>query len=235
MAVNEFFGLEKLSLVDFEGKIACTLFTNLCNFRCPYCHNSSLVLKSDELDYVTKEEYLSYLKERIGILDAVVISGGEPTLMPDLKQRIKEIKELGYIIKLDTNGSNFDVLKDLVESKLVDYVAMDIKNGLEFYNQTVGKILSNNVIENILKSIEYLKQDNINYEFRTTLVEEFHNNVAIERIGQLIEGAKVIYLQQFVDHGTCIESGLHEVNKEKALEYKCLLEKYVKDVNLRGY
>lgn len=235
MAVNEFFGLEKLSLVDFEGKIACTLFTNLCNFRCPYCHNSSLVLKSDELDYVTKEEYLSYLKERIGILDAVVISGGEPTLMPDLKQRIKEIKELGYIIKLDTNGSNFDVLKDLVESKLVDYVAMDIKNGLEFYNQTVGKILSNNVIDNILKSIEYLKQDNINYEFRTTLVEEFHNNVAIERIGQLIEGAKVIYLQHFVDHGTCIESGLHEVNKEKALEYKCLLEKYVKKVNLRGY
>lgn len=235
MAVNEFFGLEKLSLVDFEGKIACTLFTNLCNFRCPYCHNSSLVLKSDELDYVTKEEYLSYLKERIGILDAVVISGGEPTLMPDLKQRIKEIKELGYIIKLDTNGSNFDVLKDLVESKLVDYVAMDIKNGLEFYNQTVGKILSNNVIENILKSIEYLKQDNVNYEFRTTLVEEFHNNVAIERIGQLIEGAKVIYLQHFVDHGTCIESGLHEVNKEKALEYKCLLEKYVKNVNLRGY
>lgn len=235
MAKIEFFGLEKLSLVDFEGKIACTLFTNLCNFRCPYCHNSSLVLKSDELDYVSKEEYLNYLKSRRGILDAVVISGGEPTLMPDLKERIKEIKELGYVIKLDTNGSNFEILKDLVESKLVDYVAMDIKNGLEFYNQTVGKILNNNMLDNILKSIEYLKQDNVNYEFRTTLVEEFHNNMAIERIGQLIEGAKIIYLQHFIDHGTCIENGLHEVNKEKALEYKCLLEKYVKNVNLRGY
>lgn len=235
MAVNEFYGLEKLSLVDFEGKIVCTLFTNLCNFRCPYCHNSSLVLNSDELDYVTKEEYLSYLKIRKKVLDAVVISGGEPTLMPDLIDRIKEIKELGYLVKLDTNGSNFNMLKKLVEEHLIDYVAMDIKNSLEFYSQTVGVKLNNSVTNNILQSIDYLKSGVIDYEFRTTLVDELHNEITIEKMGKLIKDAKIIYLQHFIDHGTCIKQGLHAVEKEKALEYKCILEKYVTNVRLRGY
>ena len=132
MINNKFVGIEKLSLVDYEGKLACTLFTNGCNFKCPFCHNSSLVIK-DNYSYIEDEEILSYLQKRTKQLDAVVITGGEPTLMPNLIEKIKEIKKLGYLIKLDTNGSNPEIIKQLVENRLIDYIAMDIKNSLNNY------------------------------------------------------------------------------------------------------
>ena len=227
-------GMEKLSLVDYDKKLSATLFSNGCNFECSFCHNSSLVHSQDVVE-LKEEEYLEYLEKRKKTLDAVVITGGEPTLMPDLEERIIKIKENGLLVKLDTNGSNYNTLKKLIEKKLIDYVAMDIKNSYEQYFNTIGISFNKNIIENIKKSIDLLKQNNIDYEFRTTLVEELHNEESIEQLGRLIEGSNKLFLQKFIDRGTCIKNGLHEVDIKKALEYKCLLEKYVKHVELRGY
>ena len=232
MINNKFVGIEKLSLVDYEGKLACTLFTNGCNFKCPFCHNSSLVIK-DNYSYIEDEEILSYLQKRTKQLDAVVITGGEPTLMPNLIEKIKEIKKLGYLVKLDTNGSNPEIIKQLVENKLIDYIAMDIKNSLNKYNITTG--IENINIDKIKQSIEYIMNCGIDYEFRTTLVKEFHNENDIKEISLLIKGAKKYFLQCFVDRGECIKENLHKVDKEKALYFKSLLKESIKNVNLRGY
>lgn len=231
---NEFYGMEKMSLVDFDGKISATLFTGKCNFRCPFCHNASLVLDCDNYQPLSNEEYLGYLKKRQGIIDAVVISGGEPTLLPSLVTRIKEIKQLGYLVKLDTNGTNVNVLRTLVDNKLIDYVAMDVKNSLDMYLETSG-INNYNLVNKVEETINYLKENHIDYEFRTTLVQEFHSDESIQKLGLLLQGAKVLYLQKFVDKGGCIKQNLHEISEEKALEYKCLLEKYIPNVKLRGY
>lgn len=231
---TEFYGIEKVSLVDFDGKVSATLFTGKCNFRCPFCHNASLVLNYDSFQTLNKDEYLEYLKKRQGILDAVVITGGEPTLLPTLIERIKEIKQLGYLIKLDTNGTNLEVIQTLVNEKLIDYVAMDVKNSLDCYLETSG-ISNYNLVKKVEETINYLKENHIDYEFRTTLVKEFHNEESIHNLGILLQGAKTLYLQKFVDKGTCIKNNLHEVNEKKALEYKCLLEKYITNVKLRGY
>lgn len=230
---KEFYGFEKLSLVDFSDKLSCTLFTGGCNFRCPFCHNSSLVLEYEEYQKYDFEEILEYLEERRKMLDAVVISGGEPTLCEDLEDKLIKIKALGYFVKLDTNGTNLKIVKNLIDSKLIDYVAMDIKNSYDKYNETIG--LKNFKLEKIKDSIEYLLNNNVEYEFRTTLVKEFHNEEDMEKIGEMIKGARIIYLQKFVDHDSCIKEGLHEVPKEEALKFKRILEKYVEKVELRGY
>ena len=235
MANDKFYGIEKLSLVDYEGKIACTLFTGGCNFRCPFCHNSSLVKEFDSIEEIQEEEYSSYLEKRKKTLDAVVITGGEPTLMVGLEEKIKKIKDMGYLVKLDTNCSNFLIMKHLIENKLIDYVAMDIKNSIDEYFNTIGINYNQNIINNIKSSILYLKEGHIDYEFRTTLVEELHNEESIKNIGVLLEGSDKLFLQKFIDNDNCIKQGLHQVHMKKALEYKCLLEKYVKNVNLRGY
>ncbi len=229
---NIFFGIEKLSLVDFENKLTCTLFTRGCNFRCPFCHNADLVL-STNLMPIAFDEIISYLKKRSNILDAVCITGGEPTLMPNLVECIKAIKELGYLVKLDTNGTNLAMIKQLVDNKLIDYIAMDIKNSISSYPKTVG--LANINSDVLVDTIEYLKANHINYEFRTTLVQELHNEADIIAIGQLLKGAKILYLQKFTDHQTCLAENLHEVPKEKALDYKHLLNTYIDKVELRGY
>lgn len=232
MINNKFVGIEKLSLVDYEGKLACTLFTNGCNFKCPFCHNSSLVIK-DNYSYIEDEEIIAYLQKRTKQLDAVVITGGEPTLMPNLVDKIKEIKELGYLVKLDTNGSNPEIIKNLVEQKLIDYVAMDIKNSLSKYGITTGT--ENININKIKESINYIMNCNIDYEFRTTLVNEFHNEEDIKEIATLIKGAKKYFLQCFVDRGECIKENLHKVEKEQAKQFKLILESTIDSVKLRGY
>lgn len=232
MINNKFVGIEKLSLVDYEGKLACTLFTNGCNFKCPFCHNSSLVIK-DNYSYIEDEEIIAYLQKRTKQLDAVVITGGEPTLMPNLVDKIKEIKELGYLVKLDTNGSNPEIIKHLVEQKLIDYVAMDIKNSLSKYGITTGT--ENININKIKESINYIMNCNIDYEFRTTLVNEFHNEEDIKEIATLIKGAKKYFLQCFVDRGECIKENLHKVEKEQAKQFKLILESTIDSVKLRGY
>ncbi len=229
----EFAGLQKISLVDYEGKVACTLFTAGCNFRCPFCHNSDLVIYAKNVNYIPFDEILDYLNKRKGMLDAVVITGGEPTLMPDLKEKLYEIKKLGYRIKLDTNGTNPDIVKELVDLKLIDYVAMDIKNSYEGYSKTIG--LESYDSNKILESINYLLSGEVDYEFRTTLVREFHTDEDIKNIAKMIQGAKRYYLQEFKNSGHCIDSSLHEVPLNDAMRFKSILLPYIKEVKLRGY
>lgn len=234
--MDKILGFEKLSLVDYDGYVSCTVFTGNCNFKCPFCHNSILVLEYKELEEIKKEEVLNYLKDRKKMLDAVCISGGEPTLYKGLVDLIDDIKKLGYLVKLDTNGSNYDVLKYLIDNKKIDYVAMDVKNGIKRYYETIGiSSENNNLLKNVLKSIELLKGNVIDYEFRTTLVNELHSLEDIKEIGELLKGSKKLFLQKFVDKGSCIRNNLHEVSSIDALKYKEELEKYIDNVNLRGY
>ena len=225
-----FCGIEKLSLVDFDGYISCTLFTSGCNYRCPFCHNSPLIKEQPSLNM---EEILNYLSVRKKMLDAVVITGGEPTLHKELPSVLKQIKDLGYIIKLDTNGTNPKMLKELIDKKLIDYVAMDIKASSNCYSLVTGVI--NPLLDNIKESINILKTSNINFEFRTTLVKEFHTLDSINEMKELVSGAKKLYLQKFVLRDTCLNQKLHEVDLETAKCYKSILEEVVGKVNLRGY
>ena len=227
----EFVGIDKFSLLDYEDKVSCILFCKPCNFRCPFCHNGTTVLEADTT--IPFEDILEYLRSRKGLLDAVVVSGGEPTLMPDLKEKIQQIKELGFLVKLDTNGTNPEVIKDLYESKLIDYVAMDIKNSLTKYPETTGT--KNVPNKKIVESIKYLMSCGIDYEFRTTLVKEFHDEQSIESMGELIKGAKKLYLQKFVERESCIQLGLHEVDEKDAKRFQEILSEKVESVSLRGY
>ena len=227
----DFVGFDKLSLLDYEEKTACVLFSKHCNFRCPFCHNGLTVLESEE---TTKwEEIKSYLIKRKGLIDAVVVSGGEPTLLDDLYEKIKEIKELGYLVKLDTNGTNPEMLKKLVNDGLVDYVAMDIKNSKTKYRETVGTTKID--FEKIEESIKFLRKTPVNYEFRTTLVSEFHDEQSIKELGELIKGSKKLFLQKFVEREGCIKKGLHEVSEDLANHYLEILSTYIEEVKLRGY
>ena len=228
----EFVGIDKLSLLDYEDKISCVLFTKACNFRCPFCHNGLSVIESNT--YIPFTDILDYLKMRKGVLDAVVISGGEPTLMPDLVDKIKAIRELGYEIKLDTNGTNPEIVEYLIDNKLIEYVAMDIKNSLEMYAITTGVKTVN--LENIQKTIHLLNDRDFPHEFRTTLVKEFHDNEKyIQELGELIKGSKILYLQKFVDREGVFKKGLHPVDEDLAKRYQEILSKYVSKVELRGY
>ncbi|MGN0960969.1 MAG: anaerobic ribonucleoside-triphosphate reductase activating protein [Christensenellales bacterium] len=222
-------GLQKVSLVDYNEHICATIFTSGCNFACPFCHNSGLV-KGIEPD-IPSSEIFEYLEKRKNILDSVCISGGEPTLHPDLPLFISKIKQMGYLVKLDTNGTNLEMLKYLVENHLIDYIAMDIKNSFAKYNLTIDKDLTLTLKE----TIEYIMNCGIDYEFRTTLVDEFHNEKDMLEIGKIITGAKRYYLQKFVDSGNCLKSGLHAVNKETAEHFVQIISKYVTNTFLRGY
>ena len=227
----DFVGIDKFSLLDYDEMVSVVLFAPGCNFRCPFCHNGTTVLEADT--FIPYENILDYLKSRKGLIDAVVVSGGEPTLMPDLKEKIVKLKELGFLVKLDTNGTNPEVIKDLYENKLIDYVAMDIKNSEERYPLTTGcKCVD---MDKIKQSIAYLMNSGIDYEFRTTLIDEFHNMESIKEMAALIKGAKKLYLQKFVERDSCIQKGLHEVEKEKAIEFQKALSKDIENVYLRGY
>ena len=226
-------GFNKLTMVDYDGKMSATIFLGACNFRCPFCHNSSLVLDPNDNDKVSFSEIYDYLKLRRGILEAVCITGGEPTLYPDLKEMIVKIKELGYLVKLDTNGTNPGIVKELYKEGLIDYVAMDIKNSFAKYPITTGKKSIDN--EPIKESIEFLINSGIDYEFRTTLVKELHTIDDMKEIALMIKGAKRYYLQQFIDNGGCIVSGLHRVEKEEAHIFRDELRKTLEHVELRGY
>ena len=224
-------GLDKMSLLDYEDKISCVLFYKACNFRCPFCHNGLTVLEAE--DEILFDAALDYLKGRRGLLDAVVFTGGEPTLEPNLKKHIQAVKELGFLIKLDTNGTNPEIVQDLIDSNLLDYIAMDIKNSEEKYALTSG--VRNINMDNIKKSIEIIMNSGVGYEFRTTLVDEFHKEIDMDGIGQLIKGGRILYLQKFVERDGCIQKGLHEVKEATASQYKKVLEKYILRVELRGY
>jgi len=222
-------GLQKLTLLDYPGYIASTIFTGGCNFKCPFCQNASLVnYKEKDLG---EKNILEFLKKRKLYIDAVCISGGEPTIQPDLKNFIKKVKKLGYLIKLDTNGTNPKLLRELINEKLIDYVAMDIKNSKEKYNQTIGLKYD---IKSIEESINLLLEDKIDYEFRTTVVKNFHDCDDFKKIAKWIKGAKKYVLQQFVNSNNVIQSGLSSHSKEKLYEFKNILDKKLKNVEIRG-
>ena len=227
----DFVGIDKFSLLDFEDKISCVLFCKPCNYRCPFCHNGTTVLEAETT--IPFEDILEYLQSRKGLIDAVVVSGGEPTLMPDLKEKIIKLKELGFLIKLDTNGTNPEVVKDLYENHLIDYVAMDIKNSFVKYAMTVG--VKNAFLDKISQTIKFLMASGIDYEFRTTLIDEFHNEQDMRDIAETIKGAKRLYLQKYVDRESCIAHGFHEVSKEKAERFVDILKGSIEQVTLRGY
>ena len=224
-------GLQKLTLLDYPEHVACTIFTSGCNFRCPFCHNASLVTRKDE-HYIDESEVLSFLKKRVGILDAVCISGGEPLLQSDIKEFIKKIKDMGYLVKLDTNGSFPKILKELVNEKLIDYVAMDIKNSKEKYAKTVG--LNNINMDIIKESVDFLKEEKIPYEFRTTVVKEFHNYQDFEKISKWLKGNEKYYLQGFVDSGDLIGENLHCTLKNDMDKILNQVKMEVPNVKLRG-
>ncbi|MBE6774976.1 MAG: anaerobic ribonucleoside-triphosphate reductase activating protein [Ruminococcaceae bacterium] len=211
-------GIQKLTLLDFPGKTACTVFCYGCNFLCPFCHNALLVTEKAE-EFIDEEEIFTFLKKRQGILDGVCVTGGEPTLQKDLKAFLGRIKEMGFDVKLDTNGYRPDILREIISEGLCDYVAMDIKNTPEKYALTVGKEIDT---DKILESIAILKAGKIPFEFRTTVVRELHTEEDIREIARLLEGEAPFFLQQFKDSGCLIGEGLSAYNKE---EMESLTEK----------
>lgn len=225
-------GLQKLTLLDYPGKVACTIFFAGCNFRCPFCHNASLVTHIDPEENIPREEVLAFLRKRAGILDGVCITGGEPLLAPDLEAFIREIKGLGYEVKLDTNGSNVEKLKHLVKAGIIDYVAMDIKNSPEKYGMTIG--IEGYEMSNVMQSAAFLMEGHVPYEFRTTVVREFHKREDFEAIGQWLEGADRYYLQSFVDSGDLIQPGLRGYTKEIMEQALGIVRQYIPAADLRG-
>lgn len=225
-------GLQKLTLLDYPGKVACTIFTAGCNFRCPFCHNASLVIDTSANETIPEEEIFRFLTKRQGILDGVCISGGEPLIQDGIEEFIRQIKEIGYDVKLDTNGSFPDKLIRLVEAGLIDYVAMDIKNSQEHYGRTIG--IEDYDIRDVHRSVKYLMSGKVPYEFRTTVVREFHQRSDFASIGRWIRGAREYYLQQFVDSGDLIRPGLHGYNKEIMEQALEVVKKDVESAKLRG-
>lgn len=229
-------GLQKMTLLDFPGKVACTVFLGGCNFRCPFCHNSQM-LDGNAEQFMEEEEFFAFLKKRQGLLDGVCVTGGEPTLQPGLSAFLEKIRALGYQVKLDTNGYRPEVLKNLVEQGLVDYVAMDIKNGPQEYAQTTGVALD---IEKIERSILYLVSEPVDYEFRTTVVEPLHSEQSIINMSRWLSqlcGEKVpkrLFLQAFIDRETVCFEGLNTPSEETLNRYKSLLVHTAKTVELRG-
>ena len=225
-----------MTLLDFPGRVACTVFLGGCNFRCPFCHNSEL-LDGTEEQVMDDKALLSFLAKRKGILDGVCITGGEPTLKKELPQLLREIKALGYPVKLDTNGYRPEVLKALVEEGLVDYVAMDIKNSPDEYGKTVG--LSKMDISRIEESIRFLAKGTVDYEFRTTVVSQLHTKKSIEDMGKwLLDTAgapvKQLFLQPFVDRDTVMFAGLQAPETAQMAEYTAILESFAESVKIRG-
>lgn len=221
-------GLRKLSTLDYPTKLCATVFTKACNFRCPFCHNASLVFGGGE--DITEEEFFSFLKKRQGLLDAVCITGGEP-LLYDLKSFIYKIKEHGFLVKLDTNGSFPHKLSDLISSRLIDYVAMDIKNSIEQYPLTAGVDVDT---ESIKESVKILQQGKIDFEFRTTVVSELHNKSTFESIGKWLAGDEKYFLQMFIPSENTIKQGLTPYSAETLEELRQVVLPYVPNTKLRG-
>ena len=230
-------GLQKMTLLDFPGKVACTVFLHGCNYRCPFCHNSELLGGVAE-EFMTEDAFFNFLKSRQGLLEGVAVSGGEPTLYKNLPVFLEKIKALGFAVKLDTNGSCPAVLKEVVEKGLVDYVAVDAKNSPDCYPETVGvEHLDMAALE---ESLRFLLTDAVDYELRTTLVEPLHSEDSILKMGQwlasLVPGRKPkrLFLQSFVDRDTVAFSGLSAPGEEMVERYAEILTPYVKMVTIRN-
>ena len=227
-------GIQKLTLLDYPGVVACTVFTAGCNFRCPFCHNAMLVLPEQiDDECLTDDEVFGFLKKRKGVLDGVAVTGGEPLLHADMPEFLARVKELGYKIKLDTNGSNPELLSEIVKNKLVDRVAMDIKNAPEEYARTIG--LKSFDIAPVERSKEMLLRGDIDYEFRTTVVKGIHTKESLIGAAKWIEGAKEYYLQQFKDSGNLLlPDGLSAYDEKQMHALADAVRDYVPTVEVRG-
>ncbi len=224
-------GLQKSSLIDYPGKISAIIFTQGCNFRCPYCHNPEII-KQDSATALAVAPILDFLNTRKGKLDGVVITGGEPTLQNDLPEFIKQIKNMGFDIKLDTNGTNPKMLKQLIETKLLDYVAMDIKAPISKYKQVV---CANVNTENILQSINILENSNIEHEYRTTVVSSQLSLTDFEQISEIIKGSDKYYLQKFIPTKT-LDNSFMNAKTYSDEEFEFVINKlktHIKTVELR--
>ncbi len=225
-------GVQKLTLLDFPGRVACTVFTPGCNFICPFCQNSRLVLTAEQQPCEDMEDVFRFLSKRQGILDGVAITGGEPLIQKDIDLFIRRVRDMGFQVKLDTNGSIPGVLKDLVNDGLVDYVAVDIKNSPGKYALTSG--CTPFMLEQVKQTVSFLKQGHVDYEFRTTVVAEFHEQSDFVEIGEWIEGAENYFLQKFEDSGELIREGLHAASEEQMNLFLETVRPYVKNASLRG-
>lgn len=231
-------GLQKTTLLDYPQKTACTVFTGGCNFSCPFCHNASLVVDNDFEEVITLDEFFAFLKKRKGVLDGVCITGGEPLIQKDIEDFIRKIKDEGYLVKLDTNGSFPKKLKSLVNNGLVDYVAMDIKNSPENYAKASG--LPSLDIDKINESITFLMENHVDYEFRTTAVKGIHTENDFIEIAKWIKGEEKYFIQNFIDSGDTILSRNSKscsfigFSKEEMDSFKNKISQFVKNVKIRG-
>lgn len=230
-------GLTRTTLLDYPGHVAAALFAGGCNFRCPYCHNSDIVLKSSSLTPLTEEEILTFLNKRRSVLTGVCITGGEPTLYPDLPDLIMQIRELGYLVKLDTNGTSPQMLRDLICAGLIDYCAMDIKNSPEKYSVTTGCPTADTEFD--LTAVEHsvqilMRQNRIPYEFRTTVVKELHDEADMLAIAKWIAGAEAYFLQSYTDSDGVFCQGFHAHSAETLQAYAALCRQFVRNTALRG-
>ncbi len=226
------YGLQKTTLLDYKGYLASTIFLGHCNYRCPFCQNSLLIGEKITEPIISEKEVLSHLKKRKGILEGVCITGGEPTLYKELPAFIKEIKSLGYLVKLDTNGTNPTMVKSLVNENLIDYIAMDIKNARDSYSVSCGTSYA--AIDQVEETIAFLMAEQIPYEFRTTIVKEQHTKERMLEIGRWLKGSSTYILQNFKDSENVPIKGLHGFSDEELLEIKQLLLTYLPNTHIRG-
>ncbi|MBR7165993.1 MAG: anaerobic ribonucleoside-triphosphate reductase activating protein [Clostridia bacterium] len=223
-------GFQKLTLLDFPGKVACTVFTGGCNLRCPFCHNASLV-KYPGAQENMEEEVLSYLEKRKGILEGVCITGGEPLLQPELPAFIQRVKEMGYAVKLDTNGSDPEALRRLLQTVSVDYIAMDVKNAPSSYEAAIGLEKRFAPFE---ESLGVIRQSGVPYELRTTFVKGIHRECDVVELGQYLAGEKRYFLQNFVESGDILKEGYLPFEREEMANFLAIIRKTIPDAQLRG-
>ena len=225
-------GLQKTTLLDFPGNVACTVFTGGCNFRCPFCHNASLIenLPSDER--LSEENFFAFLEKRRGLTDGVCITGGEPLLQKDILPFIKRIKEMGFLVKLDTNGSYPDALKALTELRLLDYVAMDIKNAKDAYLETAGT--EKDILPRIEESVAFLKTGCVPYEFRTTVVKGLHTEARMKEIGAWLGDVPRYFIQNFSDAGEVLTQGLSGFIPSELEGLLLAVKEYIPNARIRG-
>ena len=224
-------GFNKTTLLDYPGHVAATIFTGCCNFRCPFCQNSGLVLHPSKQPEIAVEEVLSFLKKRQGILEGVCITGGEPTLSADLEDLIRDIRALGYPVKLDTNGTNPKMLRQLLEAGLLSYVAMDIKNAPGEYQKTCGGA---DVAEQVAESVKILRNSGIPCEFRTTVVKPLHSVDSMKALGQWLSGAEAYFIQNFRDTGDLVGQGLSSFSEEELKQLQKAVLPYLPNAQVRG-
>ena len=231
-------GFVKTTLLDYPGRLACTVFTQGCNLRCPFCQNGSLVLPEYFETPLDTEEILAHIKKRSSVLEGVCITGGEPTLMPDLKDFIKKIKELDLLVKLDTNGTNPEAVSELINEKLIDHVAMDIKASPEDYAKVCG--LPQIAFDKISASVELLRSSGIAHEFRTTLVKGLHSKASVKALAEWLAGPDAYFLQSYREEDGVIEKlkgkelKLESFSKEELNELLSIVREYLPAAELRG-